>query len=59
MGESKEVIELKRKELVKELRKPKEEQNKDKILRLKENIERHKRWEYLRDRAKKKNRKHH
>jgi hypothetical protein len=59
MGESKEVIELKRRELVEELKKPKDKQNKIKIERLKENIERHKRWEYLRDRAKKKNRKHH
>jgi len=51
MGESEEVIDLKRKELVEELSRPIPLQNKDKIRRLKEAINRHRVWEKKRIKA--------
>jgi hypothetical protein len=51
MGESEEVIDLKRKELVEELARPIHLQNKDKIRRLKEAINRHRAWEKKRIKA--------
>jgi hypothetical protein len=54
MGETKRIVELKREELVKELQRPIHAQNKDKVRRLKEAIERHRRWE--RDKNQKLNR---
>lgn len=43
MGENKRVIDLKKRKLKEELKKPKIEQNHNKIRRLRESIERHKR----------------
>jgi hypothetical protein len=45
MGESKEIVDLKREELVRELQRPPHAQNKEKVRRLKEAIERHRKWE--------------
>jgi hypothetical protein len=45
MGETKRIVELKREELVRELQRPPHAQNKDKVRRLKEAIERHRKWE--------------
>ena len=45
MGESNEIVDLKREELVRELQRPPHAQNKEKVRRLKEAIERHRKWE--------------
>jgi hypothetical protein len=55
MGESRLVIDLKKKNLAEEL--SKKRQNKIKIQRLKEDIERHKKWEYIRKKARRNRRK--
>lgn len=55
MGESKLVIDLKKEHLAEEL--SKKRQNKIKIQRLKEDIERHKKWEALRKKARRNRRK--
>jgi hypothetical protein len=52
MGESKYVIDLKRKELVEELKRPIRLQDKNKIRRLREDINRHRSWEKERTKAK-------
>ena len=51
MGETKYIIDVKRKKLIEELKK--DNKNYFKIKRLKENIKRHKDWEIKRKRAKK------
>ena len=50
MGETKRVIDLKKEELEQELQRPNWNQNKLKIRRLQESIERHKEWEYRKSR---------
>lgn len=57
MSESKLVIDLKKKHLAEELNKKENFRNKEKILRLKEDIERHKKWEALRKKVRRNRRK--